>query len=208
MKILLADDHAVVRRGLKQIILDTYPKTTFGEAENPTELFNLAKRGPWDILVLDLNMPGTDGLDALKQLKHDYPQLPVLILSIHPEDQFAIRTLRAGAAGYLTKESAPDQLIQAIDKILHGGKYISPMVADTLVAHVGEDNNKLPHEKLSDREYQVLRMIATGKELKQISEELALSVKTISTYRARILEKMAMRTNAELIHYAIENKLV
>lgn len=208
MRILLADDHAVVRRGLKQIVLDTFTQATFGEAENSRELFELVKQGEWNIVILDLNMPGVDGLDVLKQLKHEYPRMPVLILSIHPEDQFALRTLKAGAAGYLTKESAPEQLIQAIDKILHGGKYISPNFADTLLAHVGDDSDKPPHEKLSDREYQVLRMLATGKELKQISGELALSVKTISTYRARILEKMAMKTNAELIHYAIENKLV
>ena len=208
MKILLADDHAVVRRGLRQIILDAFSKTTFGEAQNAHELFELAKKEDWDVAVLDLNMPGANGLDVLKQLKRDRPRMPILILSIHPENQFATRTLKAGAAGYLTKESAPDQLVQAIDKISHGGKYISPTVADSLLSEIAEDTDKLPHEKLSDREYQVLCMIASGKELREISQELSLSVKTISTYRARILEKMAMRTNAEITHYAIQNKLV
>lgn len=208
MNVLLADDHAVVRRGLKQIILDAFADAKFGEAENPRDLMEWVDKGAWDILILDLNMPGATGLDVLKQFKYTHPQIPVLILSIHPENQYAVRTLKAGASGYLTKESAPEQLVQAIEKILRGGKYVSPSVADALLDQVGEDDNRMPHEKLSDREYQVLCMIASGKELRQISDELALSVKTISTYRTRILEKMIMKTNAELTHYAIANKLV
>ena len=208
LRILLADDHAVVRQGVQQILAEAFAQATFGEAQNAHELLALVHQEHWDIVVLDLAMPGGNGLEALKQIKHDHPQLPVLILSMYPEDQYAVRTIRAGAAGYLNKESAPEELVQAIRKVLHGGEYISASVADELVLHARHEDDQPIHKHLSDREYQVLCLIAAGKEVKEISTELALSAKTISTYRARLLEKMNMKTNAELTHYAIQNALV
>jgi two-component system invasion response regulator UvrY len=208
LRILLADDHAVVRHGVKQILADAYAGATFGEAPNAHELLELVGEQSWDIVVLDLNMPGGNGLEALKQIKLDHPQLPVLILSMYPEDQYAVRTIRAGAAGYLNKESAPEELVQAIHKILHGGEYISADVADELVQFARHEDGQPLHKHLSDREFQVLCLIASGKEVKEISSELGLSAKTISTYRARLLEKMNMKTNAELTHYAVQNELV
>jgi len=208
LKILLADDHAVVRQGVKQILAEAFTQATFGEAKNAHELLTLVGNERWDIVVLDLTMPGGNGLEALKQIKHDHPQLPVIILSMFPEDQYAVRTIRAGAAGYLNKESAPEELVQAIRKILHGGEYISSSVADELVMYARNDNDQPLHKQLSDREYQVLCLIASGKEVKEISTELALSAKTISTYRSRLMEKMHMNTNAELTYYAIQNGLV
>lgn len=208
LRILLADDHAVVRHGVKQILVEAFAQATFGEAQNAHELLELISTGRWDIVVLDLTMPGGNGLEALKQIKHDHPQLPVLILSMYPEDQYAVRTIRAGAAGYLNKESAPEELVQAIRKVLQGGEYISASVADELVLHARHEDDQPLHKHLSDREYQVLCLIAAGKEVKEISTELSLSAKTISTYRTRLLEKMNMKTNAELTHYAIQNGLI
>ena len=208
LRILLADDHAVVRQGGKQILADAFAKAEFGEAQNTRELLDLAANEHWDIVVLDLTMPGGSGLEALKQLKNAQPQLPVLILSMYPEDQYAVRTIRAGAAGYLIKESAPEELVTAIRKVLNGGQYISAVVADELVLHARHDDDQPVHKHLSDREYQVLCLLAAGKEVKEISTELSLSAKTISTYRARLLEKMNLKTNAELTHYAIQNGLV
>jgi len=208
LRILLADDHAVVRQGVKQILADAFGQVAFGEARNAQELLGLVSNERWDVVVLDLAMPGGNGLEALKQIKVEHPQLPVLILSIFPEDQYAVRTIRAGAAGYLNKESAPEELVQAIRKILLGGEYISAAVADELVLYARHDDDQPLHTHLSDREYQVLCLIASGKEVKEISTELALSPKTISTYRARLLDKMNMKTNAELTHYAIESGLV
>jgi two-component system invasion response regulator UvrY len=208
LKILIADDHTVVRQGLKLILAGAFKATTFGEAQNVLELLDLLKKDNWDALVMDLTMPGNNGLDTLKQIKHDYPQVPVLILSMHPEDQYAVRTLKAGAAGYLTKESASEELVNALHKILRGGKYINASVAEKLLLDLGSETERPPHELLSDREFQVMCLIASGKEVGQIAVELSLSVKTISTYRARIMEKMNMKTNAELTHYAIQNKLV
>jgi two-component system, NarL family, invasion response regulator UvrY len=208
LKILLADDHAVVRQGVKQILTEAFAQATFGDAQNALELLTLVGGERWDIAVLDLAMPGGNGLDTLKQIKHDHPQLPVLILSMFPEDQYAVRTIRAGAAGYLNKESAPEELVQAVRKILRGGVYISAAVADELVVHARYEDDQPPHKHLSDREYQVMCLIASGKEVKEISAELVLSAKTISTYRARLLEKMNMKTNAELTHYAVQNGLV
>ena len=208
LRILLADDHAVVRRGVKQIIAEAFAQATFGEAQNVQELLKLIGSEGWNIVVLDLSMPGGSGLEALKQIKQVHPQLPVLILTMFPEDQYAMRTIRAGAAGYLNKESAPEELVQAIRKILRGGEYISAAVADELVLYSRHADDRPLHKHLSDREYQVLCLIASGKEVKEISAELALSAKTISTYRTRLLEKMNMKTNAELTHYAIQNGLV
>ena len=208
LRILLADDHAVVRQGVKQILADAFAQATFGEAQNAPELLDLVANERWDIVVLDLTMPGGNGLEALKQIKQNHPQLPVLILSMYPEDQYAVRTIRAGAAGYLNKESAPEELVTAIRKVLRGGEYISASVADELVLHARHEDDQPVHKHLSDREYQVLCLIAAGKEVKEISTELSLSAKTISTYRARLLEKMNLKTNAELTHYAIQNQLV
>jgi DNA-binding NarL/FixJ family response regulator len=208
LRILLADDHAVVRQGVKQILAEAFAQATFGEARNVHELLKLVRGERWDIVVLDLSMPGGNGLEALKQIKYDHPQLPVLILSMFPEDQYAVRTIRAGAAGYLNKESAPEELVQAIRKVLHGGEYISGPVADELVQYARHEDDQPLHKHLSDREYQVLCLIASGKEVKEISTELALSAKTISTYRTRLLDKLNMKTNAELTYYAIQNGLV
>ncbi|MEX2162177.1 MAG: response regulator transcription factor [Anaerolineales bacterium] len=208
LRILLADDHAVVRQGVKQILAEAFTQGEFGEAQNARELLELVGNEHWDIIVLDLAMPEGNGLEALKQIKVRYPQLPVMILSMFPEDQYAIRCLRAGAAGYLNKESAPEELVQAIRKVLQGGQYISSAVADELLSHARQEDDQPLHKHLSDREYQVLCLIASGKEVKEISTELALSPKTVSTYRTRLMAKMGMRTNAELTHYAFQNGLV
>jgi DNA-binding NarL/FixJ family response regulator len=208
IRILLADDHAVVRHGLKQILLDAFPHATFGEAGHAQEVLEHVWKQEWDVIVLDISMPGRSGLDVLKELKQARPKIHVLMLSIHSEDQFAVRVLKAGASGYMTKDSAPDELVGAIKKILHGGKYVSPSLAEKLAFALVPDTDKLPHESLSDREYEVLRLIASGKTVSEIAGTLSLSVKTISTYRSRILEKMNMKTNAELTHYAIQHHLV
>ena len=208
ISILIADDHAIVRRGLKQIVSEQPDMTVAGEAENAQQVLDLVHARKWDVVVLDINMPGRGGLEVLKELKREHPKLPVLVLSVHPEDQYGVRVLKAGAAGYLTKDSAPDELIQAIRKVYRGGKYVSASMAETLVFELGTETDRPRHMGLSDREYQVMTMIASGKTVGEISEELSLSVKTISTYRARVLEKMKMRTNAELTHYAIQNQLL
>jgi len=208
IKILIADDHAIVRRGLKQILTETPDMIVAGEAHNGQELLEKSRSDQWDVVVLDISMPGRGGLDILKQLKSEQPKLPVLMLTIHPEDQYAVRVLRAGASGYLTKESAPDHLVEAIRKVARGGKYVSPHLAEKLAFNLESLSERPLHEALSDREFQVLRLIASGKTVKEIGEELSLSVKTISTYRTRILEKMKMKNNAEMTHYAIQQKLV
>lgn len=208
LRILLADDHAVVRHGVQHILAEAFAQATFGEAQNAPELLALVGSDRWDVVVLDLTMQGANSLDALKEIKREHPHLPVLVLSMYPEDQYAVRTIRAGAAGYLNKESAPEELVQAIRKILRGGEYISASVAEELVMHARRGDDQPVHKHLSDREYEVLCLIASGKEVKEISAELALSTKTVSTYRSRLLEKMGMKTNAELTHYAIQTGLV
>ena len=207
MKILLTDDHAVVRHGLKQILADEFKRATFGEARNAQEALNKIWKEDWDVVVLDITMPGRSGLDVLREIKKSRPRLPVLVLSMHPEGQFAVRVLKRGAAGYMTKESAPEELVGAIKKVLAGGRYVSPSLAEKLATYVSGDS-KPPQEKLSDREFQVLRLIASGKMVSEIAKELSLSVKTISTYRSQILEKMGIKNNAELMHYAIQHELV
>jgi len=207
IKILIADDHAIVREGLKQIVADTTGLVVAGEAKNEQETLKLVRKGDFDIILLDIAMPGRGGLDVLKQLKQEKPKLPVLILSMYPEEQYAVRALKMGAAGYLTKVSAPDELIKAIKKISRGRKYISSSLAEKLALNLEVDTEIPPHESLSNREFQVMCMIASGKTVKKIAEELSLSVNTISTYRARVLEKMRMKTNSELTHYAIKNQL-
>lgn len=208
IRVIIADDHPLIRAGFKQILAEDDRILAAGEAGTGAELLRKVKEAEYDVVLLDLSMPGMDGLDVLKQLKIDRPRLPVIILTVHPEAHYALRVLRAGASGYLTKESAPDKLLAAIHKVARGGKYISPALAEQIAFALDTDFQRLPHESLSDREYQVLGLIASGKSVSQIGEELALSVKTISTYRSRILEKMGMKTNAELTHYAVANKLV
>jgi two-component system, NarL family, invasion response regulator UvrY len=208
IKILIADDHAVVRRGLKQIVAEEPDMRVAGEAQNIPEVLALAREQEWDVIVLDITMPGGSGLDVLRELKAERPRLPVLILSMHPEDQFALRALKTGAAGYMTKETAPDELVKAIRKVIEGRKYVSAALAEKLVSGIEPSPEKSPQEPLSDREYQVLRLIASGHKVGAIAESLGLSVKTVSTYRARILAKMRMKSNAELTHYAIQNKLI
>ncbi len=208
IRVLIADDHAVVRQGLKQIFGDTPEIVVAGEATNGQEVLDKVRAETWDVVVLDVSMPDRSGLDILKQLRSERPKLPVLVLSMYSEDQYAMRVLKAGASGYLTKDSAADELVKAIRKVVSGGRYVSPLLAEKLAFEIGADSGKLPHETLSDREFQVLRMIATGKAVKEIASELSLSVKTISTYRARLLQKMNLTTNAELIHYAIQNRLI
>lgn len=198
----------MVRRGLRQILADEFKRATFGEARNAQEALDLVWKENWDIVVLDITMPGRSGLDVLREIKKSRPKLPVLVLSMHPENQFAVRVLKRGANGYMTKESAPEEFVGAIKKILAGGRYVSPSLAEKLATYVSSETQKPPQELLSDREFQVLRLIASGKIVSEIAKELSLSVKTISTYRTRILEKMGLRNNAELMHYAMQHQLV
>jgi two-component system, NarL family, invasion response regulator UvrY len=208
MRILIADDHAVFRRGLRETVSEAFSGVTFGEARTAQETVEHVRRQNWDVVILDISMPGKSGLDILEDLKRLRPKLPILLLSMHPEEQFARRALKAGAAGYLTKDGVPEELKQAIRKIAGGGRYISATLAEKLAVDLREGTDLPLHELLSDREFQVLRMIASGKVVKEIADELSLSVKTVSTYRARILEKTGMRTNADLIRYALQTQLV
>jgi two-component system, NarL family, invasion response regulator UvrY len=208
INVVVVDDHAVVREGLKRIVSESGGMVVSGEAADGQEAMQVIRTQPCDVLLLDITMPNKSGLDVLKEVHAELPRLPVLVLSMHPEDQYAVRVLRAGAAGYVTKESAPAKLVQAIRKVVRGGKYVSPSLAERLVFDLGTDTEKAPHETLSDREYQVLCMIASGKTVTQIADVLSLSVKTISTYRVRILEKLKMKNNAEVTRYAIKEGLV
>lgn len=208
IKIIIADDHAVVRTGLKQIIESDPNLKVMGEASSGFELIEKIQEGNYDVVLLDISMPGKDGLETLKEIKKIKPKLPVLIFTVYPEDQYAVRLLKAGASGYLNKECEPEELIEAIHRVAMGRKYVSENLAE-LLAQKLEDANSVPlHELLSDREFQVLCLIASGKTIKEIAEELQLSSNTVSTYRIRILEKMKMKNNAELTHYAIKNGLV
>ena len=208
LKILIADDHAIVREGLKQILAETADMVVAGEATNGQEVLELVREKDFDLVLLDLAMPEKDGLDTLKELRLEKPNLPVLVLSIYPEEQYAVRVLKAGASGYLTKESAPDDLIAAIRKVSQKGKYVSQSLGEKLASYLTADPDKPAHELLSDREYRVMLMIASGKTVSEIAEAIFLSVKTISTYRVRALRKMGMKNNAEFAYYAIKHGLL
>ncbi len=208
MHILIADDHAIVRRGLKQILDEEPGLAEVSEAQNGQEVLEMTRFQSWNLVILDINLPDRNGLDILNELHYSFPSLPILILSMYPEDQYALRVLKAGASGYLTKQSAPEELIKAIKKIRGGGKYFSETVLDMLISSMDRKQAKPIQEILSDREYQVMVLIASGQTLTEIGEKLALSVKTISTYRKRILDKLNMKNNAELTYFALRNGLV
>ena len=208
MRVLISDDHAILRSGLKEILMRELPGVVCGEAENAREVLDQVERHRWDLVILDVTMPGPSGVDVLRDLKRLHPKLPVLVLSMHPEDQYGKRMLKAGASGYMNKGVAPDELIKAIQKVLSGGRYVSQELAEKLALELGEESGRPPHETLSDREFEVLRMLASGKTVSEIAETLHLSVTTVSTYRGRILEKMNLSTTAELMHYALRNRLV
>jgi two-component system, NarL family, invasion response regulator UvrY len=208
MRILIADDHAVFRRGLRETLAEAFSRATYGEAKTAEETVDCVRRQDWDVVILDISMPGKSGLDILDDVKRLRPRTPVLLLTMHPEQQYARRALKAGAAGYLTKDSVPDELKVAIKRIVAGGRYVSATLAEKLAVDLRKGADIPLHELLSDREFQVLRMLASGKTVKEMAEELSLSVKTVSTYRGRILEKTGMKTNADLIRYALESQLV
>lgn len=208
IRVLIADDHAIVRQGFKQIFSETEDLIVAGEADDGGEALQLARQQEWDVFLLDVTMPNRNGIDTLKQLKKEFPKLPVLILSMHPEEQYAVRAIKAGASGYLTKQSAPEQLVTAIRQVARGKKYVSAVVAEQLANAIAADSEKPLHELLTDREFQVFRLIAAGKPLTQIAEELNLAVATISTFRTRIIEKTGLRSNAEMIRYGLEQGLV
>lgn len=208
LRILIADDHDIVRKGLVKVLEEALQPIKIDEANNGQEAVSKVLKSEYGLVVLDLKMPGKSGLDVLKEIKQDRPKLPVLILSMHPEEQFAVRAIRAGAAGYLTKETAGDELVLAVRKALKGERYISGSLAQILAGELGGDTGKPIHEVLSDREYQVMLMLASGKPVGAIARELCLSVKTISSYRTNILLKTKMKNNAEITHYAIQNGLV
>ena len=208
IKILIADDHAIVREGLKQIVSETSDMVVAGEAADGQQVLEFVREDDWDVILLDIAMPGRGGMDTLKILKNEKPDLPVLVLSMYPEEQYAVRTLKAGADGYLTKESAPEELISAIRKVSQGGKYVSAALAEKLASFLATDKAKPAHETLADREYQVMIMMASGMNVKHIADKLSLSVKTISTNRSRIMNKMGMKNNAEIIRYALKHGLV
>jgi len=207
IKVIVVDDHPVVRRGLKQIIEGEPDMQVAGEAKNAGECLSLVRKMEYSLVLLDIALPDKSGFEVLKQLQHERPGLPVLILSVHPENHYAVRCIKAGASGYLMKEGAPEELVKAIRKVNAGGKYVSASLAERLASHLYTPN-ELPHENLSDREFQILRLIAGGKSLKDIADELCISEKTVSTYRSRIMEKMKMSTNSDLTRYALDNHLV
>jgi two-component system, NarL family, invasion response regulator UvrY len=208
INILIGDDHAIVREGMIRLLKDEFGDALFTEAKTGAEVLEKARSGDWDIIIMDITMPGRSGLEILKQLRSESIDTPVLVLSMYPEDQYAVRVMRAGASGYLTKDTAPEELVQAVKKVLSGRKYISESLGERLAEDLNGKGDRAIHELMSDREYQVMCLIASGKTVSEIAEELSLSVPTISTYRARILEKLNMRTNAEITRFAIESGLV
>ncbi len=208
LKILIVDDHAIVRQGLKQVLSEEFESATLGEASTAQGMLDAFQEQEWDAVVLDINLPDRSGLEVLKEMKGLRPALPVLMLSIHPEEQYAVRALRTGASGYLTKESAPEELVAAMRKVMGGGKYVSSSLAERLASNLSAEVNAPTPRGLSDREHQVIARIAQGKTVTQTAEELSLSVKTVSTYRARLLKKLRLKTTAQLIRYALDNQLV
>lgn len=207
LRALCIDDHAIFRQGLKQILTQHDRHVQVGEAPTAADALHLARQGRWDVVILDLSLPDRSGLQLLTDLKQEHPDVPVLVLSMHADDEYAVRALRGGAAGYVTKDSAPDELIAAIQKVIRGGKYMTPALAQKVAFAVAASTSEKPHHSLSERELEILRLIGAGKSLKEIAAMLSLSVKSVGTYRARILEKMGMSTNADLIRYVVENKL-
>ena len=208
IKVLIADDHAIVRRGLQQIIAETPDLVVGGEAGSAQELRDLVRRERWDVVILDISLPGGNGIDLIGEVRKERPETRVLILTVHSEDQYAVRAVRAGAAGFMTKETAPGLLVDAVRKIAGGGRYVSADLAETLASMMAGESPGEPHQQLSDREFEVMKLLASGKTVSQVAEGLGLSVKTISTHRTRILKKMNMKTNAELTHYAVRHGLV
>jgi DNA-binding NarL/FixJ family response regulator len=208
LRVLIIDDHTIVRRGLRALLSDEFRGAAFGEASNARQALEQLRKNRWDVALLDITLPGKSGLDLLKELKAEWPGIPVLVLSGHTEDQLAVRVLRAGAGGYVTKESAPEELAKAIRKVLAGGRYVSPALAEKLASGVKQDLTRPPHDALSDREYDVMSRIGLGKTVTEIAEELSLSAKTISTYRTRVLEKLGVKNSAEIVQYALRNGLV
>jgi two-component system, NarL family, invasion response regulator UvrY len=208
INVLIADDHALIREGLKKTLSSEPDMKLVGDASNVADLFKQLEKLKVNIVLLDITMPGESGLDALKELRQKYPHIPVLILSFHPEHRFAVRALKAGASGYITKQSATEELVQAVRKIVGGGKYVSASLAEELATELDQGSGKLPHETLSDREFQVMRLIAAGKKSSEIAEELSVTMSTVNTYRMRIFEKMQMQSNVELARYALEHGLI
>lgn len=208
IRVLIADDHPVVRAGLKQILLSEADVMLAGEATNTSEVLDLARRAHTDVVILDLTMPGASGLEVVRQLKRERPAVPVLVLSVHPEDQFTHQVLKAGASGYLCKDTAPEELVAAVRKVVGGGKYVSPALAERLAGDLDRGSDKPAHERLSPREYSVMTMLAAGQGVSDIARELSLSVNAVSTYRARVFEKLGIKNTAELIRYALEKGLV
>ena len=208
IRVLIADDHPVVRLGLRQILAESADSELGAEVGSAEEVRDAVRERRWDVVVLDISLPGGNGIELIAEIRRERPETRVLILTVHSEEQYAVRAIRAGAAGFLNKESAPEKLTEAIRKIASGGRYVSPQLAETLASLLAGESQGPPHERLSDREFEILKLLASGKTVSQVAEELSLSVKTISTHRSRILQKMGMKTNAELTHYALRNGLV
>jgi two-component system, NarL family, invasion response regulator UvrY len=208
IRILIADDHAIVRKGLRHLLLEEYPTALIEEVTDAESLIFKSINSQWDVIICDLSMPGRSGLDALSQIKQASPKLPVLIMSMHPEDQYALRVLKAGASGYLGKDSIHNDLIKAVQTVLLGKKFITPSIAEKLANALNSDDGKSIHEKLSDREFEVFRLLAAGMQVSEIATKLSLSVTTVSTYRSRVLEKLAMKSNADLTRYALESGII
>lgn len=208
LRILIVDDHRVVRDGLKQLLADKFPAARFGEAGNAQQALDLLDNADWEVMLLDLTLPGRGGLDVLVQAKNIQPRTKILVLTMHPPDQYAVRVLKAGASGYLTKESASDEVVAAVEKVLAGGKYVTASLAEKIVSSLGTPEEKKPHEQLSDREYQVLLALAAGKSVKEIGAEFSLSVKTISTYRTRVFQKLHFKSNADAVSYVMNERLI
>ncbi|HEY4150903.1 MAG TPA: response regulator transcription factor [Chitinophagaceae bacterium] len=208
IRILIADDHSVVRQGLERILMKEFPSALVEQVSDGEDMVNKVMQSEWDLVISDLSMPGRSGLDALQQIKELYPKLPILILSVHPEEHYAIRVLKAGASGYLNKNMAPEELVNAVHRVLLGRKYITPSIAEKLAEQINGETGQLPHELLSDREFEVLKLVASGKSLTEIADILSISATTVSTYRARIMTKMNLKTNADLTRYAMTNNLL